>query len=536
MWKAATFVKGNWAPTAVISLDGKVFSSNDVLQAARAHSTLRQSPLLHYLEIEATQNDFGRDAIELWSRLAQEEADAFGWASSSTIKALEEALALYPHIEAASTVPVKPVTLAWHDHTGVIIPIKESDGALLIEYVPTIRDITRIERLRHRYATPDHVLETFLDWRGYFGTESLVVDGWRTMRLAGHGYLSSLRGTIGFVVGTVLRRLTKPQLTLADDPTMKSRLIRMSEKYPNVIERCPDLAAIDAVEHDCAMVFVHGTVSCGIQCLKDIYKDFHPKSVYRYEHDTFRSITENACELAKLVRSRIRAKRLLLAAHSRGGLVARLALDDLLQNGYSGDIHVYTFGTPHLGTPLVAMGGKALNLLYRLGEDVVGSLPLMTPLSKGWSYLSDTPVLPRGIEVMGENSDAMELLRWLGNSGRVHSWGSDFDIKTAAPSGFGVFIEGALLGAFGERLHDLVVPTTSALGFGIPKPVLNCSHVHYFAQQQVRTSITEFFQKPLERPGAPDHQIGGILIPGDLGRAWRGMQKRKRGSRGPDSG
>src|SRR5512132_1053209 len=34
-----------------------------------------------------------------------------------------------------------------------------------------------------------------------------------------------------------------------------------------------------------------------------------------------------------------------------------------------------------------------------------------------------------------------------------------------------------LLGTFGDRPHDLLVPTESSLGFGRPAPVLTCSHV-----------------------------------------------------------
>ena len=134
----------------------------------------------------------------------------------------------------------------------------------------------------------------------------------------------------------------------------------------------------------------------------------------------------------------------------------------------------------------------------------------MTPLTKAYSYLIDAPSLPRGIAVMGENSDVMDLLRRLGNSDRVRSFGSDFDIATA-PSGFGVVVEGALLGAFGERSHDLLVPTELSLGFGRPEPALACSHVHYFLDPAVRVAITQFC--PAATP-APDHVvIGGVRVP-----------------------
>ena len=159
-------------------------------------------------------------------------------------------------------------------------------------------------------------------------------------------------------------RLTRSQPTLEHDPTASGRLIKLSERYPRIANGCPDLSRISPIELDCAVVFVHGVVSCGIWGLKDLYQSARtiPQNIFRYEHDTFRRLDENASELAELIHNRIRTKRLLIAAHSRGGLVARFALANLLQRGFGGQTEVFTFGTPHLGTPLVEVGGKALNL------------------------------------------------------------------------------------------------------------------------------------------------------------------------------
>jgi hypothetical protein len=259
-------------------------------------------------------------------------------------------------------------------------------------------------------------------------------------------------------------------------------------------------------------------VSCAIQGLKELLK--HPNSavlhhLYRYEHDTFRPLSENSSELAGLISERVHAQRLLIVAHSRGGLVARLALDDLSRRGYRGQVELYTFGTPHQGTPLVQIGGKALNLLYKLGEDIVGSLPHLTPLTKAYSYLIDSPTLPRGIDVMREDSDVMDLLRRLNDPAQVRSYGSDFDIRNQ-PSGFGIVVEGALSGAFDGSPNDLVVPTGSSLGFGTPQQALTCSHVHYFSQPSVCTAIQNFCEPPdsqakVAKAPRPDHiTVGGV--------------------------
>jgi Putative serine esterase (DUF676) len=513
MWRAVALIDGVWAQVPVTPLEGEAFSTERV----RAAASQFQSHLIRHLDDEKSSSETMRNAIELWSTPAEADANEFDWTGRGKIKKLEEAIALYLENAKEASTPVKPATLAWHDRTSVIIPLTGKEKNVIIEYQTSLSDENRIGRLRYHHAGPDHVLETILDWRGYFGSESAVIDGWTKMRSAGHGFVASIKGTVGFVVGSILRRLTRPQPTLERDPTAQRRLVGMSERYSDIANSFPDLSRIGGVEHDCAIVFVHGMVSCGILGLKDLY----PRAadgrirppIYRYEHDTFRPLDENGSELAQLIHSRIRAKRLLLAAHSRGGLVARLALDDLLRRGYPSQIEVYTFGTPHLGTPLVEVGGKALNLLYKLGEDFIGSVPCMSPLTKAYSYLVDAPSLPRGIAAMRDNSDVMDLLRRLGNSDRVRSFGGDFDIAIAS-SGFGVVVEGALLGAFGERSHDLLVPTESSLGFGRSQPVLTCSHVHYFREPTVKAEIDQFC--PVHHP--PDHVvIGGIRVPRVLG-------------------
>ncbi|PYV19610.1 MAG: hypothetical protein DMG07_01510 [Acidobacteria bacterium] len=525
MWKAAALVNGVWDELEVVELPPEPFSSDAVRRAVRERFT--NSPLVHYFDREAETSGGTRDAIEIWSQSAQAHAREFNWVGPARIDAVEEALALYPEGEpAAAQTQATRSTLAWHDRTGVIIPLRGDEERIVLDYAPGPRDENRVERLRYRYATPDHRLETILDWRGYFGRQSLIVDGWTTMRRRGHGFVASLRGTVGFVAASVLRRLTREPPTFDQDPTAKSRLVEMSERYPHIASSCPDLSTIRPVQHDSAIVFVHGTVSSGIQGLKDLYPALvAPPPIYRYEHDTFRPLEENASELAKLIGDRVHARRLLIAAHSRGGLVARIALAELERGGYPADVAVYAFGTPHEGTPLVAAGGKALNLLFKLGEDIVGAIPLMTPVTKAFSYLYDAPTLPRGIEVMRERSDAVAMLRLLGDPAQVRSWGSEFDVEKA-PSGFAVEVEGALLGSFKDRFHDLVVPRESALAFGTKEPVLTCSHVHYFLQPEVRAAIQSFRPAPAPQPVPPQppvHQdlevtteyieIGGIRLP-----------------------
>ena len=426
MWKAAALSNGAWNPLTLIELPPEPFRSDTVRRIMRER--FPNSPLIHYFEQEAESADAARDAIERWGTAAQAEAQEFDWDGAARVEALNEALGLYASGKPFPDRKDALATLAWHDRTGVIIPLLGEEERITVEYQPALRDEYRVARLQHNYATPEHRLETILDWRGYFGTGSLIGDGWTTMRRRGHGFIASVEGTVGYVVASVLRRLTRDPIEQGRDPTARRRLIAMSERYPQVAEACPDLSSIEPVAHDCAIVFVHGTVSCGIQGLKDLYPSIaFPLPIYRYEHDTFQPLHDNASELAELIATRIQVKRLLLAAHSRGGLVARLAQVELEREGYQADVSVFTFGTPHEGTPLVALGGKALNLLLKLGEDIAGTIPIVSPLTKAYSYLMEEPSLPRGIEVMREGSEGLLTMRLLGNPARVHCWGSNFD-------------------------------------------------------------------------------------------------------------
>lgn len=508
MWKAVAFSEGEWRELPVLALEGVPFTSSALLDLARTSAPLSDSRLVQYLAQESELPGASQDAIELWAATAAAESREFDWDSPYKVEAVEEALALYPQsagptaVTAANAVTATaatPVTMTWHDRTAAIIQLPSGTEQVTVEYVPSLADELRVERLQHRYGTNGHRLESIFEWRSYHGQKSAIVDHWTAMRSAGRGLTASVWGTGNFLIGAVVRRLTLEQPSFDRDPTHRKRLVSMLQRHPHIEAQCPDLERITAVRHDRAVVFVHGTVSCGVQGLKDLL--LPPPApppgspMYRFEHDTFRPIEENAAGLADLISARLDASHLLIAAHSRGGIVARGAAAILANKGYGGSIEVCTFGTPHLGTPLVAMGGRLLNLLFKLGEEVVGSVPVVSSVSKAMGYLIDTPGLPPGIEAMGENAPGLAWLNTIGDRVPIRAWGSAFDLA-AAPSGFGIGLEGALAGAMADRKHDLVVPTASALAVGIRQPILACSHLHYFTDPAVRTAITAFLTPP----------------------------------------
>jgi hypothetical protein len=392
-----------------------------------------------------------------------------------------------------------PSVIAWHEPTAVILSLDNDSREITIQYFPDEGSDDRISRLRYKYGAGDYRVETIFDWRGYFGLHSATIDGSTEMLQNGPGFFTRLRGRAGYAVGRVLRRLTFGQPTLHKDPLAVRRARAASAEYPLIAQRCPLLSDRNPVNDTHAMVFVHGTASCGLQGLKDLFPLPLPPVTYpvrRFEHDTFAPVLDNANELTRLIKTTVRVDRLLVVAHSRGGLVARAAVDELIRDGYTAAIELHTFGTPHHGTPLVKIGGRLLAQLYKLGEwglDIVA--PALSPLTWAHGFLFDAPELPPGIAIMKEDSESLRMMNRYGDGASVTCWGSTFDINGQS-SGFGIEVGHMLAGAMHDIDNDLVVPTSSALGFGAPAPVLKCSHVQYFSQAEVRRAIDNYFPQP----------------------------------------
>jgi pimeloyl-ACP methyl ester carboxylesterase len=324
------------------------------------------------------------------------------------------------------------------------------------------------------------------------------------MRRRGRGFVANLKGATGFLVGTVLKVVTRPEPTLHSDPRWRSRLAELESRYRYLADACPNLHEVEREAHHEAMVFVHGTMSCGMVSLKDLFglavEGYSvPGHVYRYEHDTFLPLKDNADELADWIERKLRiSRRLVIAAHSRGGLVAVSAAARLMKNRYPAEIVVRSFGTPFRGTPLVAIGKKALTLLAKLGEEISTAVPVpvLSALAKGFFYLFDSPTLPPGIMAMQEGPGVLDYVQDAAGDVSLESWASHYDVD-GGNAGFGASVEGVLLGALQGAPHDLVVPMASAIHCGKSVvPVLRCSHVHYFRQPPVKHAIMALLAPP----------------------------------------
>lgn len=251
-------------------------------------------------------------------------------------------------------------TLAWHDRTLVVLSV-EGPTRLVLNYYAEADDRLRARELARR-MTP--FTRRYVDWRLYAGNNSEVVEGETRLTRYGKGWRAVIKlpaAISGVLFAKVLDRLGPIRTVHDRDDSQLSRLEKWESVRPGLVLRAPRLGQ-GHLAAPVTGVFVHGTRSCGVPALEEL-KPYLAFPFVRYEHDTFRSVVENAMELSDLVRGNITCERLVLVGHSRGGLVSRLAAAYLRQSGTpsaeSGTpsaVDVWTFGTPHRGTPIVGRG------------------------------------------------------------------------------------------------------------------------------------------------------------------------------------
>lgn len=407
----------------------------------------------------------GRDAVEIWS--ARVERPLFE-SPSFLIRRQGQMLAVEDEYGT--------LTLG-HERTIVVFPAEET---VKISYQAEASD-----------TSPDFFL---FEWRLYAGESTGIREGFQRMlqsfsAAAGKAWrFAEIKcGKVsGFVVGTILRvsgRIS-PQ-PLKHDPSWRIRLSHSlkagGELYPSITDvgHCGEIT-----------VLVHGTISTCYDAFRCLMQRGLARTVARFEHDTFISILDNARELAEDAGA-TGATEITFIAHSRGGLVARLAAHQLLEDDSrpAKRVKILAFGTPHLGTPLVGQTVGVLRSLAAVGAPFVGGIPVMDPTAAFIGYVfAKFDELPIGIAEMKESSTLLTLLPKLRQAGNCYSWGGAYNIQRD-PAGFG----SAFNGAWGEHVFDgdsdLVVPTHSALGFGTPIRVNGCAHTTYFEHHEVLRTL-----------------------------------------------
>lgn len=379
--------------------------------------------------------------------------------------------------------------------TLFVMDVTENDEAIEIAYVPNEKqdEANFFQPLFY----DNRQIDVWIDLRGYWGNESFITDAFvRPYQFTAGVFENGLNAALRFVhntrnkagtlIGRVLVRGGQPRQNLiADDFTMSPRLKRSESVYAVRAEEVPRLESstrrISAA--DVCAVWVHGTLSCGLEGLKDL--PTLPKiPMYRFEHDTFHEIGENASELARLI-NQLGYRRTYMLAHSRGGLVARFS-QQVLRSQYRRASKVVTFGTPHKGTPVADAANGGLALFMRAGDFVVNGVPFASEVRRiaGMFVGMD---LPPGIRAMQPSSEILRTSALLLNQ-PFKSWAGVYR-DAGGPLGYGQDIDNIISGVFGPAIeHDLVVPTDSALG-GNMATRISCAHFDYFKNPAVQTYI-----------------------------------------------
>ncbi|MFQ5744188.1 MAG: esterase/lipase family protein [Acidobacteriota bacterium] len=425
------------------------------------------------------------DSIELWGEKAIDKFEVGGDRPGNAIR-FEHGRQLQWFVNGGE----KHASSAWHDDTLVAVPLRPDLDVLDLEYVDREEDTAFGERMIEKFPrTEGDVLLPLIaiEWRAYVGTDSGIIDGawaWgRKLALKG-------AGVGGLLVGKVVRLLSLAPHRPNHDPLQRRRQRHYEQQFPTAALACPDLRTGEKVPGPACIVVVHGTFSCGLNILQHFENGQLAVPTRRFEHDTFCNVTENAKDLADLIHDRVQAPQLLLVAHSRGGLVACVASALLAQHEPPPAVDIWTYGTPHHGTPLVHAGNRVLGWLYKLGTQVVAGIPAPWPTQAAMGYLLGTAALPSGIEDMAPGSSFLDTVEMLTNANAVASHAGDFDPMRTSSTGYGLrFKSGFARGAFGSA-NDLVVPTASASAVGRSKTIKHCDHFSYFARDDLRDAIT----------------------------------------------
>jgi pimeloyl-ACP methyl ester carboxylesterase len=380
--------------------------------------------------------------------------------------------------------------------TLFVVNVTEKDEEVEIAFFPEVEHGD--EQVFKSILFDRRELEIWIDLRGYYGEGSFVTDFFVrpfhfSLRIVNGQWNASLRffhntrRRTGMLVGRVLAKLGKaPANLLARDFTMNQRLLQSETNNAVRAEQVPRLDASTkrSTEVDVCAIWVHGTLSCGLEGLKDL--PILPQiPIYRFEHDTFLDIGENASQLCDWIRQ-LGYKRIYLLAHSRGGLVARYAQQMLSHPSYPATAEVMTFGTPHLGTPIADAAAGGLALFMRAGDYLMNGIPYSSMLRQIAGMFVGFE-LPPGIAAMRPESEVVRM-----NSDLLHqpftSWAGIF--RDGGPSvGYGFDVNNVAQGVFGPSVdHDLVVPTLSALG-GNAQTQIWCGHSDYFKDSLVQQAI-----------------------------------------------
>jgi hypothetical protein len=481
MWRATgRTTDGKSVDVSILEI-GELQSRDQLLSEARRFLPPLASIDTFARELEAADPLPGIDAIERWGEIA---LALFGppelGAGLEYGRVAETASGR--EIRGLSWVFLNDRTVAFHLPEAIVVDVTGLEDINIVGEA----DVA---------APPDVPVQLFLEWRAYLGTGTLIAEGEAKFDevVAPTGSMRKatiwLKDKVGILVGRILCIMGKPPRSYSIDPSFHHRLRHYEERLPEIAKAYPDLRtwAQMPVLHAAPapgpmIIFVHGTFSCTMPNLALLHPLRAP--TFRFEHDTFGPITENAEELANAVTKLLQPAPLHLIAHSRGGLVARLAARKLSKRC---QVIVRTYGTPHLGTPLANAGNVAWSALLAMGRTLTGGIFSWDPASLVVKLFFRSSDLPPGLSVMKTDSDTLRSWTFAEEPFELISHGGMYE-KRGLPNGASAYTFGerVLHEALGESANDLVVPTASALGAGKARAISgSCDHFSYFARREV---------------------------------------------------
>ncbi|MBB6144463.1 pimeloyl-ACP methyl ester carboxylesterase [Silvibacterium bohemicum] len=404
--------------------------------------------------------------------------------------------------------------LVWQHPTVVLTVIPEGAVELILQYrwnlpgfQPTFVD----------YGV-DAVGELLpvLDGRLYGGAESVILEvneppAHTWMNRAGsiarewaHSWKIGVRNLSGLFVGKIARRAVDRPRPLLRDPGYIPRL-RAEEARDSLGASCKELSNFKTSDVNPAVplvVAVHGSFSCSVELASRLKVASPIATIVRFEHDTFRRISENvnalASELQRLHSKGLR--RALLVSHSRGGLVASQAALRLKLVCPDLEVTVWSAGTPHQGTPIAGFGAGAafiagaaqvgMNAYYRTCARKDGNALGVTTAEGAASYLYSFDALPPGISAMAPDSPFIDMHSFQIEPISPRTWGGICDPVSSGSFGQGLLATAAQ-NFFENQPNDLIVAAESSILDG-SSPLQQCNHFQYFSEIALPDALAKY--------------------------------------------
>jgi pimeloyl-ACP methyl ester carboxylesterase len=364
------------------------------------------------------------------------------------------------------------------DFTDVEVAYDFNDGGIASAWAQR-------EETAELISDPSHGMAVV--WRLYTGEHSNSTDGvsegWR-VRVNVEAVVGPaiLVGRMAMFSHGRLRRDKK-------DPLYPFRRASGEEKYPHSRSAYPAIETVASCSPT-AIIAVHGTMAAATDLAAAIVDELgQHRLVLRFEHDTWLPIPENALELVGHI-ERLGLTRVTFVAHSRGGLVARDAMETLAVSNRVKSTLI-ALGSPFDGTPIVdgVDGGLlALTALTGMLKNVTGPVGFAANRLAGMLLKFR---LPRGIEDMSPTASYLRAFKRVSND--IVAFAGSIDAQAERPSqGLAKNLaHGFATGVFGPVENDYVVAAASSRHLVSAENVthIESDHFSYLGDTRVKAAI-----------------------------------------------